>query len=153
MVVCLKESAGLDVSTAVHARNCIHRKPSERGQFVYSSPAISVSAWDAAEDRGHAGAPRGCVLAESCIVSAAFLDGIQEKALAEARTAAEEAIKQRKASQTAASTSSEGVPVLTLFGIHSCHHRPLAGRQHGRHMTHAQLVVGSRMLPNPALQH
>ncbi len=58
------------------------------------------------------------MLAETCVASNAFIDSLQEKALAEARSAAEEAIRQRKASQAAASTSSEGKhhPFLEIKG-------------------------------------
>ena len=116
-------------------------------------PEDSLVAWDAAEDGEHAGASRGCVLAETCIASAAFVDGIQEKALAEARTAAEEAIKQRKASQAAARTPSEGDHVLSnmLFGAHTCHHSSLAGSRHGRHMAHVSKNVASFHSPSAAL--
>ena len=48
------------------------------------------------------------MLAETCIVSTAFVDGLQDRALAEARSAAEEALRERKASQGAASTPAEG---------------------------------------------
>ena len=60
-----------------------------------------------AEKKGGAAA-RGSLLAETCVASAAFVGGLQEQALAEARCAAEEALKQRKASQGGASTSSAG---------------------------------------------
>ena len=60
-----------------------------------------------AEKKGGAAA-RGSLLAETCVGSAAFVSGLHEKALAEARCAAEEALKQRKASQGGASTSSAG---------------------------------------------
>ena len=51
------------------------------------------------------GAERGRLTAEMCVVSAAFLDSLQQQALAEARSAAEEALAARKASSAAASTS------------------------------------------------
>ena len=57
------------------------------------------------------------MLAETCIASAAFVDSLQEKALAEARSAAEEASKQRKASQAGASTPSEGDHAPRPFSI------------------------------------
>ena len=60
-----------------------------------------------AEKKGGTAA-RGSLLAETCVASAAFVSSLQEKALAEARCAAEEALKQRKASQGGASTSSAG---------------------------------------------
>lgn len=63
-----------------------------------------------AEKKGNAPS-RGSLLAETCVASKAFVDGLQEKALAEARSAAKEALKQRKASQAGASTSSAGRPV------------------------------------------
>lgn len=60
-----------------------------------------------AEERGQS-APRGCILAETCVASIAFVESLQEMALAEARAAAEEALKQRKASKAAASAPAEG---------------------------------------------
>ena len=42
------------------------------------------------------------------MASIAFVESLQEKALAEARAAAEEALKQRKASKAAASAPAEG---------------------------------------------
>ena len=68
-----------------------------------------------AEKKG-AAASRGSLLAETCIASTAFVRGLQEKALAEARSAAEEALKQRKASQGGASASSAGRPVCGFAG-------------------------------------
>ena len=60
-----------------------------------------------AEKKGGAAA-KGSLLAETCVASSAFVSSLQEKALAEARCAAAEALKQRKASQGGASTSSAG---------------------------------------------
>ena len=60
-----------------------------------------------AEERGQS-APRGCILADTCVASIAFVESLQEKALAEARGAAEEALKQRKASKAASSAPAEG---------------------------------------------
>lgn len=51
------------------------------------------------------GADKGQLLAESCVVSSEFLDGLRERALAEARSVAEEALKQRTASSASATTS------------------------------------------------
>ena len=57
------------------------------------------------------------MLAETCIASSAFIDGLQEKAVAGARSAAEEAIRQRKASQAATSTFTEGGTFLMFSGM------------------------------------
>ena len=68
-----------------------------------------------AEKKGSA-ASRGSLLAETCVASTAFVSSLQEKALAEARSAAEEALKQRKASQAGASASPAGQPVCGRAG-------------------------------------
>ena len=52
-------------------------------------------------------------------MSTVFVASLQEKALAEARSAATEALKQRKASQAAASTSSEGGPLFSVLRPYS----------------------------------
>jgi hypothetical protein len=53
------------------------------------------------------------MMAESCVVSKPFLESVKQRALAEGRAAADEALKQRRTSNNKASTSaSEG---LTLF--------------------------------------
>ncbi len=60
-----------------------------------------------AEERGQP-IVRGYILAETCVVSKAWLDSLHQKTLAEARAAAEEVLKQRKASKAAAGTPGEG---------------------------------------------
>ena len=65
---------------------------------------------------GWPGAPKGPgagqLLAETCVVSAAFLEDLQQKCLELARAAAEEALAARRESQAAASTSgqADGAP-------------------------------------------
>ncbi|BDA42327.1 E3 UFM1-protein ligase 1 homolog [Coccomyxa sp. Obi] len=51
------------------------------------------------------GADKGQLLAESCVVSSAFLEELRQCSLANARTAAEEALKQRMSSSASAATS------------------------------------------------
>ena len=78
----------------------------------------------------HAGAgkggERGRLLAETCVVSAGFLETLQQRALEEARAAAEEALQARKASAAAASTSApagegkENLSILVAGVIGSC---------------------------------
>ena len=60
---------------------------------------------------GRSGAPKGAghgqLLAETCVVSAAFLEGLQQRALEQARAAADEALAARRESSAAASVSGQ----------------------------------------------
>ena len=58
------------------------------------------------------GAAAGQLLAETCVVSAAFLDGLRQSGLALARGAAKEALAARRESPAAASTSGQADGVL-----------------------------------------
>ena len=72
---------------------------------------VPDSCWMHGAGKKGGAAPRGSVLAETCVASSAFVRGLQQRALAEARRAAEEALKQRRAPQSGAGVSPAGQPV------------------------------------------
>ena len=99
------------VICAKHALPCGLPNPSCVYTCFESSRTVRDSCWMHGAEKKGSGASRGSLLAETCVASSAFVSGLQERALAEARRAAEEALKQRRAKQGGASASPAGQPV------------------------------------------